>query len=93
MPPMGEGFGLDFIVSAIKLCSICLETFHKGSDGLVVVELDGHTLDVQQLELSITFLGGSGVLNLLKNVVDTNILLHGEEGFGAGVHGLEESVT
>ena len=93
MPPTGKGFGLDFVVSAIKLCSIRLYTCHKGSDRLCGGALDGHQLDVQQLNLCIIFLSGSGVLNGLENVVSTEMILYNEELFGAVVHDLEESVT
>ena len=92
-PPTGEGFGREFVVSAIKLCSICLETCRKGYDGIGGDALDGHPLDVQQLDLWIRFLNGSGVLNELENVVSTEMLLYGEEGFGAGIHDLGESFT
>ena len=92
-PPTGEGFGLYSVVSAIKFCSICLYTCRKGSDGIVVGVIYGHPLDVQQLDLCIIFLSGSGVLNGLENAASTDMLLYGEEGFGAGVHELEEYVT
>ena len=62
-PPTGESFGLDFIVRAIKLCSICLDIFRKGSDGLVGGALDGHPLNVQQLDICIRCLSGSRFLN------------------------------
>ena len=88
-PPTGKGSVLDFVVSAIKLCSICLDTCRKVSDGLVVGALDGHLLDIQQLNRYIVFLSGSGFLNRLENAVSTWILIYGEEGFGAGVHDLE----
>ena len=92
-PPTGEGFGIELIVSVIKLCSIYLHTFHKGSDGIVSFALDGNPLDIQQLDLIMNCLGGIGVLNQLENAVATELLLHGEEGFGTCVHGLEEYVT
>ena len=91
--PTGKGFGLEFVVSAIKFYSICLDTLRKVSDGLVVGLLDGRPLDLQQLELCIIFLDGSGFLNELGNSADTELLIYGEEGFGYVVHDLEESVT
>ena len=90
---MGEGFGLDFLVSAIKFFSIRLDTCQKGSYGLGGGALDGHPLGVQQLNLCISFFSGSGFLNGLENSVSTELLLYGEEGFGAGVHGLEGYFT
>ena len=85
---MGEEFGIDLIISVIKLCSICLEMCHKVSNGLVAIALDGNSLGVQQLELSIIFLGGSGVLNRLEYAVATEMFIHGEEIFGTCAHGL-----
>ena len=93
MSPTGEGFGLEFVVSATKLCSICLDTFRKGSDGIGGGAIDGHPLDVQKLDLCIIFLSESGVLNGLENSVSTELLIYGEENFGADVHNLEEYVT
>ena len=86
---MGRLFGLDFIVSAIKFFIICLDTCRKGSGGIVSVSLDGHLLYVQQLNISIIFLGGSVVLNRLENAVATELFLYGEESFGTCVHGLD----
>ena len=83
---MGEGFGLNFLVSVIKLCNICLDMYRKGYDGLVVGALVGHPLYVQQLDLCIRFLSGSEVLNGLENAVSTDLLLYSEEVFGAGVY-------
>ena len=63
MPPTSNGFGLDFVVSYIKLCSIYLDMLRKGSDRLGGGELDSHPLDVHQLDICIIFLSGRGVLN------------------------------
>ena len=77
-PQTGEGFGLDFVVSAIKLCSLCLDTCRKASDGLGGGALDGHPLDLHHIYLCIGFLSGSGVLNGLENTVSTELLLYGK---------------
>ena len=93
MPPTGEGFGLDFIVSDIKLGRIRLYTCCKGSDGLGGGAIDVHPLYAQQLNPCIRFLSASGLLNGIENAVSTELILYGEEGFGAGFHDLEEYVT
>ena len=93
MPPTGKGLGIYFVVSAIKLCSIHLGTCRKGSDGLGIGALYGHPLDVQQFDLCIRFLSGSGFLNAIENSVSNELLLYGEDGFGVVVHDLEESIT
>ena len=65
----------------------------KLSDGIGGGALYGHQLYVHHLDLCIRFLSGSRVLNGLENTVSPKLLLYGEEGFGAGVHDIEESVV
>ena len=62
----------------------------KGYDGIVAFSLGIFPLDVQQLRLIIIFLGESGVLNQLEDVVPNEMFIHGEDGFGTWVRGLED---